>query len=98
MMLTPFTLQNRYEKNHIYTFVGEILLSINPFKPLPIYEDSFIRRCAYCLFLVLTLKFVIHCERVQSISCTSFIMCAFSSPPMPHGSPFFRLLSNKDMH
>ena len=34
------TLRRRFSAGEIYTSVGEILLSINPFKPLPIYTPT----------------------------------------------------------
>ncbi|XP_074650260.1 myosin-IIIb-like isoform X2 [Tubulanus polymorphus] len=33
-------LKKRYEQNKIYTFVGDILVAINPFKVLPIYDKK----------------------------------------------------------
>ncbi|XP_067931829.1 unconventional myosin-Ia-like isoform X2 [Watersipora subatra] len=37
-------LKARYKKNHIYTYVGDILISINPFKELPIYRKQISHR------------------------------------------------------
>ncbi|CAK4080798.1 unnamed protein product [Aphanomyces euteiches] len=33
-------LSTRYDQNTIYTKIGDIILSINPFKRLPLYEDA----------------------------------------------------------
>ncbi|RHY30866.1 hypothetical protein DYB32_003958, partial [Aphanomyces invadans] len=33
-------LSSRYANDTIYTTIGDIVLSINPFKPLPLYDDS----------------------------------------------------------
>ena len=33
-------LQTRYDKDNIYTFNGEILISINPFKTVNIYNNK----------------------------------------------------------
>jgi myosin heavy subunit len=35
-------LKQRFERQQIYTFSGKVLLSINPYHPLPIYSSSFI--------------------------------------------------------
>jgi hypothetical protein len=37
-------LHRRYEKNKIYTYTGTILISVNPFKSLPIYTSSVLQR------------------------------------------------------
>ena len=36
-------LKLRFEKNKIYTFIGEVLVSVNPYKQLDIYGPDFIR-------------------------------------------------------
>ena len=33
-------LKRQYDKNHIYTYMGDILLAVNPFSPLTIYSDE----------------------------------------------------------
>jgi myosin heavy subunit len=38
-------LKTRFENNEIYTSVGTILISINPYKMLPIYTPSKIQVC-----------------------------------------------------
>eukprot|EP00301_Raphidiophrys_heterophryoidea_P007483 c12893_g1_i2.p1 GENE.c12893_g1_i2~~c12893_g1_i2.p1 ORF type:complete len:1245 (-),score=362.38 c12893_g1_i2:189-3923(-) len=39
-------LKNRYLNDHIYTYIGPVLVSVNPFRALPIYTDKFIE--TYC--------------------------------------------------
>ena len=33
-------LQQRYQGDHIYTDVGDILIAVNPFHPLPLYTED----------------------------------------------------------
>ena len=33
-------LKMRYNKTQIYTYIGDILLAVNPFTPLTIYSDE----------------------------------------------------------
>lgn len=33
-------LKARFEKNHIYTYVGSILIAVNPFKVIPLYQPK----------------------------------------------------------
>jgi myosin X len=35
-----FNLMNRYKKNQIYTYVGPILLALNPFVKIPGYDGQ----------------------------------------------------------
>jgi len=42
-------LQHRYNKNLIYTFTGSILISMNPYKVLPIYEQDTVQRYTHTL-------------------------------------------------
>lgn len=37
-------LRSRYADDHIYTYIGDILISINPFKQLPLYEKTMSQR------------------------------------------------------
>jgi len=37
-------LKLRFEKNKIYSFIGEVLVSVNPYKQLDIYGQEFIRQ------------------------------------------------------
>lgn len=42
MPLILYTLRHRFDKGSIYTNVGDILISINPFRPLPLYTPMVI--------------------------------------------------------
>lgn len=33
-------LKRRYESDTIYTYIGDILIAVNPFKELGIYEEN----------------------------------------------------------
>eukprot|EP01098_Paradermamoeba_levis_P007349 TRINITY_DN3032_c0_g1_i1.p1 TRINITY_DN3032_c0_g1~~TRINITY_DN3032_c0_g1_i1.p1 ORF type:complete len:155 (-),score=50.19 TRINITY_DN3032_c0_g1_i1:27-491(-) len=37
-------LKKRYQKDYIYTFTGSILVSVNPFKILPIYTQEIVEK------------------------------------------------------
>eukprot|EP00298_Acanthocystis_sp_HF-20_P012732 c20027_g2_i2.p1 GENE.c20027_g2_i2~~c20027_g2_i2.p1 ORF type:complete len:1422 (+),score=671.93 c20027_g2_i2:33-4298(+) len=39
-------IQKRYQHEFIYTYIGPVLIAVNPFKALPIYTDKFIE--TYC--------------------------------------------------
>ena len=39
-------LELRFMENTIYTYVGTVLISINPFKELPMYSADTLERCA----------------------------------------------------
>ena len=38
-------LKRRFADGHIYTNVGNILISINPYKRLPLYTDEIVHKC-----------------------------------------------------
>lgn len=44
--LTSFmkNLKLRYEKNKIYTYIGEVIISVNPYRQLDIYNETFIKQ------------------------------------------------------
>ncbi|XP_076094542.1 unconventional myosin-Id-like isoform X1 [Mytilus galloprovincialis] len=35
-------LKLRYEKNRLYTYIGEVVVSVNPYKPVDIYNKSYV--------------------------------------------------------
>ena len=32
----------RFQKNRVYTYIGEVIISLNPYKPVDIYEDDYV--------------------------------------------------------
>ena len=38
-----FNLKLRYQKAKIYTYIGEVVVSVNPYRPMNIYERSYIQ-------------------------------------------------------
>uniref|UniRef100_A0A8D8XJS4 non-specific serine/threonine protein kinase n=1 Tax=Cacopsylla melanoneura TaxID=428564 RepID=A0A8D8XJS4_9HEMI len=42
-------LQKRYEMQHIYTYIGDILLALNPFTPLGLYSQAEQKRYSGCI-------------------------------------------------
>ncbi|XP_006757419.1 PREDICTED: unconventional myosin-Ia [Myotis davidii] len=43
-------LQLRYESKEIYTYIGNVLVSVNPYQQLPIYGPEFITKYQECTF------------------------------------------------
>ncbi|XP_005879068.1 PREDICTED: unconventional myosin-Ia [Myotis brandtii] len=43
-------LQLRYENKEIYTYIGNVLVSVNPYQQLPIYGPEFITKYQECTF------------------------------------------------
>ncbi|CAG5130111.1 unnamed protein product, partial [Candidula unifasciata] len=42
-------LSNRYAQDEIYTYIGDILLAVNPFVSLPIYTDEYVKRYMHAM-------------------------------------------------
>lgn len=36
-------LKLRYQKGKIYTYIGEVLVSVNPYQAMPIYDSKFVQ-------------------------------------------------------
>ncbi|XP_015742557.1 unconventional myosin-Ia isoform X1 [Coturnix japonica] len=44
------TLQERFSREEIYTYIGEVVISVNPYKPLPIYTPEKVEEYHNCNF------------------------------------------------
>ncbi|XP_072214063.1 unconventional myosin-Ia isoform X1 [Excalfactoria chinensis] len=44
------TLQERFSREEIYTYIGEVVISVNPYKPLPIYTPEKVEEYRNCNF------------------------------------------------
>ncbi|XP_061871442.1 unconventional myosin-Ia [Colius striatus] len=44
------TLQERFRRKDIYTYIGEVLISVNPYSPLPIYTPEKVQEYHNCNF------------------------------------------------
>ncbi|XP_048784653.1 unconventional myosin-Ia isoform X8 [Lagopus muta] len=44
------TLQERFSREEIYTYIGEVVISVNPYKPLPIYTPEKVEEYHDCNF------------------------------------------------
>nr|P47807.2 RecName: Full=Unconventional myosin-Ia; AltName: Full=Brush border myosin I; Short=BBM-I; Short=BBMI; AltName: Full=Myosin I heavy chain; Short=MIHC [Gallus gallus]AAB38373.1 brush border myosin I heavy chain [Gallus gallus] len=44
------TLQERFSRGEIYTYIGEVVISVNPYKPLPIYTPEKVEEYHNCNF------------------------------------------------
>ncbi|XP_075301937.1 unconventional myosin-Ia isoform X2 [Opisthocomus hoazin] len=44
------TLQERFRHGHIYTYIGNVVISVNPYQPLPIYTPEKVQEYHNCNF------------------------------------------------
>ncbi|CAM9949155.1 unnamed protein product [Bubo scandiacus] len=48
------TLQERFRRSHIYTYIGDVVISVNPYRPLPIYTPEKVQEYRNCNFFAVT--------------------------------------------
>ncbi|XP_074785489.1 unconventional myosin-Ia isoform X2 [Athene noctua] len=48
------TLQERFRRSHIYTYIGNVVISVNPYRPLPIYTPEKVQEYRNCNFFAVT--------------------------------------------
>lgn len=93
VLLHPLTNQSivenlrlRHSNDIIYTYIGDVLVVVNPYKPIPLYTEDYIKRCmfhaqhsvhfAYLLSSVVIL--FIMCSSSHCDLCTTFVWASFA--------------------
>ncbi len=61
-------LKLRYQKGKIYTYIGEVVVSINPYKPLLIYDKEYVQVDTHLQYLSTSL-----CMKLAQINFVAYV-------------------------